>query len=73
MLLPNNVHPKDSIFYNGGLILNSLLENREQDFIALFQSVQSKMSFNIFILSLDWLYLINLATLNESGDIELCI
>ena len=51
MLMPNNVHPKDSIFYNGGLILESLLRNREQDFITLFQSVQSRMSFNIFIIT----------------------
>jgi len=30
------------------------------------------MSFSVFILCLDWLYLLEVAKLNAKGEIELC-
>ena len=74
MLLPNNVLPKDSLYYNGGLILRELLSVDGMDFFDLFEVVQNKygMSMSIFIFSLDWLYLCNAAIFNDSDKIVLC-
>ena len=74
MLLPDNIHPKHSIYYNGALVLQALQKNVKQNLLDLYQSViaQHKMSFSVFILCLDWLYLLNVATLSKSGEVELC-
>ena len=74
MLLPDNVHPEYSIYYNGAIVLQALQKQSNQNILDLFQSVRQKrkMNFAIFILCLDWLYLINAAVLNQKGEIELC-
>ncbi|MEY8320271.1 ABC-three component system middle component 6 [Lachnospiraceae bacterium 46-61] len=73
MLLPDNMQPELSIYYNGALVLKELKEMGSLSVMALYQSVKNKMSFPIFILCLDWLYLIDVAQINERGDIELCL
>lgn len=74
MLLPDTVQPKNSIYYNGALVLEILLEERSVNFLELFSQVRKNrnMSLGVFILCLDWLYLIDAAILNDKGDIELC-
>lgn len=74
MLLPDNIQPELCIYYNGALVLNELRNNSVQLIIDLYRSVKEKhdMSFPIFTLSLDWLYLIDVAKSNEKGEIELC-
>ncbi|BCN29559.1 ABC-three component system middle component 6 [Anaeromicropila herbilytica] len=74
MLLPDNIQPELCIYYNGALVLEELQNNSVQLIIDLYQSVKEKhdMSFSIFTLSLDWLYLIDVAKFNEKGEIELC-
>lgn len=74
MLLPDTVQPKNSIYYNGALVLEILLEERSMNFIELFAQVRRNrnMSLGVFILCLDWLYLIDAAILNDKGDVELC-
>ena len=74
MLLPDNIHPENTIYYNGAIVLQVLQEQPKQNILELFQLVKKarNMSFPIFILCLDWLYLINVAILNENGDVELC-
>ena len=58
MLMPDNIRPKNSIYYNGALVLKVL---------QLYQAVlkEVKMSFSVYILCLDWLYLINVAKLKK--------
>lgn len=75
MLLPDNIHPELSIYYNGALVLDELQKNNSQSILQLFSKMKIKtdMSFPVFILCLDWLYLINAAQVNERGDIELCL
>ena len=42
--------------------------------MSLYQSLKNTgMSFGIFILCLDWLYLIDAAEIDEKGCINLCI
>jgi hypothetical protein len=74
MLIPDNIHPENSIYFNGAMVLSTLQREGRQPLLELFQSVkqQQKMPFPIFILSLDWLYLIQAAALNPNGEIELC-
>ena len=74
MLLPDNIHPELTIYYNGALILDELQQNNGQPILQLFSKMKSKidMSFSTFILCLDWLYLIDVAKIDERGDINLC-
>ncbi|WP_238327885.1 ABC-three component system middle component 6 [Paenibacillus gorillae] len=74
MLLPDNIHPTLSIYYNGSVVLKELKLTAKQQVFELYQEVKDKndMSFSTFLLSLDWLYLIDVATVNEDGWVELC-
>lgn len=71
MLMPDNIRPKNSIYYNGALVLKVLQETKEQELLELYQAVLKevkmsvKMSFSVYILCLDWLYLINVAKLKK--------
>lgn len=74
MLLPENIKPEVSIYYNGAMVLKALQENNLKSVIDVYQIVKEKyeMTFPIFILSLDWLYLTDVAFMDEKGDIQLC-
>ena len=74
MLLPDNIHPENSIYYNGAFVLQVLQEKINLNLLDLFQNVKNKksMTFQIFILCLDWLYLLDIAKLNKKGEVELC-
>lgn len=74
MLLPDNIHPQLSIYYNGSLILKELNRLAKQQVLDLYESIKSKynMSFAIFMLCLDWLYLIDSAKIDDDGWVVLC-
>ena len=74
MLLPDNIHPEYSIYYNGAVVLRELKKDENQPLFNLYRNVKSvnNMSFTTFMLSLDWLYLIDLAIINENGMVGLC-
>lgn len=74
MLLPDNIHPELSIYYNGAIVLEELQNSSVIQIMDLYQKMKNKkeMSFSTFVLSLDWLYLIEVAKLNEKGEVELC-
>lgn len=74
MLLPDNIHPENSIYYNGAFVIDSLKQNQKFKLFDLYHEVKTKkpMSFSVFILCLDWLYLIDVAKINNLGEIELC-
>ena len=74
MLLPDNIHPDNSIYYNGAFVIESLKKEKSYKMLDLYQEVKSKklMSFSVFILCIDWLYLLEVAKLNPEGEIELC-
>jgi len=74
MLLPDNIHPDNSIYYNGAFVIDSLKKDTSYKMLDLYQDVKLKkqMSFSVFILCLDWLYLLEVAKLNPKGEIELC-
>lgn len=74
MLLPDDILPENSLYYNGALILEVLQNKQTLGLLDLFIEVKNKnkMTFLIFVLSLDWLYLIDLAIINNNGEVELC-
>lgn len=74
MLLPDNIHPELSIYYNGSIVLKELKIKEKQPVFDLYQRVKNSndMSFPTFVLSLDWLYLIDLAKIDENGLVGLC-
>lgn len=75
MLLPDNIHPELSIYYNGSVVLGALRKMDNLTIMDLYQNVKVKneMSFPTFMLCLDWLYLIEVAKMDESGYIQLCL
>lgn len=74
MLLPDNVHPELCIYYNGAMVLSELNKKSKQKILDLYVNVKehNNMSFSVFILSLDWLYLIGVAKFCEEGFITKC-
>ena len=62
MLLPDQVAPENSIYFNASFILKELKQQEEYDLLELYQCVRrmKDMSFSLFILSLDWLFLLEI-------------
>lgn len=75
MLLPDNIHPELSIYYNGAFVLEELKKIDNQSITDLYKNVKSNkdMSFLTFMLCLDWLYLIEAVEMNERGYIQSCL
>lgn len=73
MLLPDNIKPENSIYYNGAIVLQALQNAGRLKLFDLFCQVSEKrrMSYSVFILCLDWLYLVNIAKL-EGEEVVLC-
>ncbi len=74
MLLPEDIKPENSIYYNGAIVLDSLKSEKEIALFDLFEKVrkENNISFSIFILCLDWLFLLGVAQLNQKGKVLLC-
>lgn len=75
MLLPEDIRPEDSLYYNGGKIIEALQDSDSIGLLDLFERVNKikVMSFSVFLLGLDWLYLIDAAIMNKEGNVELCL
>lgn len=73
MLLPDNIHPDHSVYYNGAIVLQVLQSDGGMELFDLYEKTKSvkDMSFPLFVLCLDWLYLIDAAVFN-AGVVELC-
>nr|VFK16096.1 MAG: hypothetical protein BECKLPF1236B_GA0070989_10894 [Candidatus Kentron sp. LPFa] len=74
MLIPDNIHPEQTVYFNGAFVLKVLQQNPAMDLFDLYIETTSerKMSMPVFVLCLDWLFLLDLVTLNERGEVELC-
>lgn len=74
MLLPDNIHPEYSIYYNGSLIIKELRENNNRPIFDLYEGVKLNyhISYPMYILCLDWLYLIDMVIVDERGVVRLC-
>jgi hypothetical protein len=74
MLIPDNIHPEQTVYFNGAIVLNEILKNRAMDMLDLYiqTNSQHKMSMPVFVLCLDWLYLLNLIEIDDRGWVMLC-
>lgn len=74
MLLPDNIHPKNSIYYNGALVLNVVQQHKQLNIVDLYLKLReaNDVSFQILVLCLDWLYLIDAVKVNNKGEVKLC-
>lgn len=73
-MLLNDIKPEYSVYYCAALLIKEIEINEEQDILTLYNKIKNKydISLKIFAYSLDWLYLIEAATVNEKGAISLC-
>lgn len=74
MLIPDNIHPEQTIYFNGALVLKAFQDKRVIDMLDLYIETTSdrKMTMPVFVLCLDWLFLLGLVNLNDHGKVELC-
>ena len=74
MLLPDNIHPKLSIYYNGAIVIDELKKKDNLTIMNLYNNIKenNNMSFPTYVLCLDWLYLIDVARIDERGYVKLC-
>lgn len=75
MILGKDVHPSRKIYYSGALLLKGFkdLNVKEITFDDLFNKMKRdySMSIEIFMLSLDWLFLLN-AIDSRDGKVFKC-
>lgn len=74
MLLPDNVHPTQTIFYNASFVITQLQEARSVELLTLYDEVRYRksMSFSTFQLCLDWLFLIDVIESDDGQVVTLC-
>lgn len=74
MLLPDNIQPKNSIYYNGALVLEIMQKYKALNIFDLFLLFKQKkeVTFPVLILCLDWLYLIDAVIVDAKGEVQLC-
>ena len=74
MLIPDNIHPEQTIYFNASFVLKAIKKNRVMDMLDLYiqSTSEREMSMPVFVLSLDWLFLLNLIKLNDHSKVELC-
>ena len=74
MLLPDDIHPEQTVYYNGAYVLEALKEGEERSVLDLYAQTKrhKEMSMPTFALCLDWLFLLDLIEFNEKGMIHLC-
>ena len=74
MLLPENIHPNNSLYLAGGFVLKALESFDEARLMDLY--VESRkfhdMPMPLFVLALDWLFLAGLISHNADGSIISC-
>lgn len=73
MLLPKDVRPENSLYFNGAFIIKTIKKAGPMRFmdLYLFTREHQEMPIALFVLALDWLYLASIVR-NSGGIIELC-
>lgn len=74
MLVPDSVHPEQTIYFNAAFVLKALQDRPVVGFLDLYVQTKAtrEMSMPVFALCLDWLFLLKLITLGENGKVKLC-
>jgi hypothetical protein len=74
MLIPDNIHPEQTIYFNGAFVLRAIQERGTAEILDLYLATKTEreMTMPVFLLCLDWLFLLDLVTLDETGKVQLC-
>jgi pantothenate kinase len=76
MLLSSDVHPTNDIYYVGSQLLALLdrFETLEWEIIDLYQESKSAyaLSYGLFSLAIEWLYLLGALDLCKEGRLHRC-
>lgn len=74
MLLPKDIHPTNSLYFNGACIIKALKKNKALSFMDLLAEtrISHEIPIALFALSLDWLFLASIVQYNKNDEIELC-
>lgn len=75
MILPNNIKPELSLYYTGALIIKILKKKNKYNLYELFIdiNINNNITFNLFMLTLDWLYLIETLDIKNGNEVNLCL
>lgn len=73
MLLPENIAPEDSIYFNGAIVLEIVQNEGPISMTDLFCELNKRkaIAFPVFLLCLDWLFLIDCVYIRNE-KITLC-
>lgn len=76
MIVSRDINPERDFYYLGGKIIEILsnTETKEIDFFDVFEkmNISTKISINLFTLTLDWLFLIGVINKSNSGKLIKC-
>ena len=74
MLVPDNIRPEDTIYFNGAKVLQVIQNEKRLAITDLYVILKKKsdISFATMLLCLDWLYLIDCIEVNN-GEVVLCL
>ena len=74
MLIPDNIHPEQTIYFNGALVLKVIQTHHAMNMVDLYLKtiLEKDMSMPIFMLCLDWLFLLDLIRFDNHGRVKLC-
>lgn len=74
MLVPDNIHPDRTIYVNGAHVLGAITHFKHNRIMDLYTSItnEHQMSIPVFVLCLDWLFLLGLVEMDSEGTVTLC-
>jgi hypothetical protein len=74
MLLPDNVHPDQTIYFNASFVISVLIDLGAAELLDLYEKVRDRrsISFSTFHLCLDWLFLIDVIASDDGTMVTLC-
>lgn len=75
MITGKDINPNRKVYYLGGIVIEILKKNSKQNmaYFDIFHMIneKEKISVNLFTLTLDWLFLLNVIDFNK-GNIKKC-
>jgi hypothetical protein len=76
MIINSNTNPKNQIYYLGALVIDIVRKQSDNviDFLLVFEELNAvnKTSVNLYVITLDWLFIIGVLKTNHKGDIIKC-
>lgn len=76
MIISKHINPERDLYYLGAKTIGIIdsLDESEIDFFTVFSEFNKneKVSINLFILTLDWLYMIGAINMTEENLIKKC-